>query len=296
MQRYNRILFVVVATVLPGLSWAQARAESGSRVMQSQAFREWSRVQPSSTDLNPSRQSLPAAVQQLGDSFIGMNLWHMRLASADAPVKMRGLKHPDDPKGVLDWTPVRVSLSEPVAEGEAMRISLESARKGYLYVVDRDIYSNGQKGAPTLIFPTKRIRGGKNNIEPGVPIEIPTLQDNPPYFVVERTRPDQTAIQLTVVVSLQPLPEVFTQLSEQQLREDQVVGWERQWGSQVSLTEDQALVGKVYTLAERNAASNAARPLGEHDAIPVSLFYRPGHAGEPMVATAMIQLKPRSRP
>lgn len=229
----------------------------------------------------------------IGDSFIGVNLWHMKLADSTAPVKMRGLKHKEvDPDGVRDWTPEHLMLNREVAEGDSLRVSIESARTGYLYVVDRDMYGNGSKSAPVLIFPTKRLHGGDNAVQPGRPVEIPDFMDKPPVFTVERTRSDQTAIELIVIVTPKPLSEIAIQKSEQRLSADQVGRWQKQWGTDIELTEDAAIVGKLYTPAEQLAASDPSRPLGHNDPPPMSLFHRKGHPGEAMFVSAAIKMAP----
>ena len=140
-------------------------AFSGQRLSRSQA----------ALDLRPT----------LGDSFVGVTLFKMRLSKASDPVKFRGLVHDEDQ---TEWTPERSDLNAPIRGNEMVRLSIESARKGYLYVIDRDIYPDGTFSKPSLIFPTTRLRSGDNQVEPGFLIEIPDAQDKPPAFRVEETR------------------------------------------------------------------------------------------------------------
>jgi len=46
------------------------------------------------------------------------------------------------------WTPERISPDTKLAQGDKLRISVEGARKGYLYVIDREQYADGSLGEP----------------------------------------------------------------------------------------------------------------------------------------------------
>ena len=77
--------------------------------------------------------------------------------------------------------------------GRPCSLSFESARAGFLYVIDREQYADGSASEPYLIFPTSRTRGGDNRVEAGRLIEVPDQADRPNYFSVRRSRPDQVA-------------------------------------------------------------------------------------------------------
>jgi hypothetical protein len=296
------VAFLLAAAAL--LSVAQTPAPS--RGMQSQVFIEMREAAQATNNAKaapatkiskakPAAKSPSNAAKQLGNAFLGVNLWHMKLADSSAQVRVRGLKHRSDPAGTRDWTPERVDFTHSFGQGEHLRISMESARQGYLYVINRDVFADGSRSAPTLIFPTKRIKGGNNLVQPGVPIEIPDFNDNPPTFFVEDLLPNQTGIELLMIVTTRPLAGIAIPEDQVKLPEAQVAQWERDWGLQVQLTEDRSLIGRVYTLSERNAASDPAKPLGGNDAVPLALYDRPGSANEPMLAKGLIKVVAASR-
>ena len=227
------------------------------------------------------------------ESVLGMNLWHMRLADSSSPVKTRGLTHKKlDPTGKREWTPERVTLDEAIPEGELVCLSFESANPGYLYIIDRDVFQDGTKSAPTLRFPTKQIRGGDNLVGPGVLIQIPGPQDDPPAFTVELIRKDQVGILVTLILSRKQLPEISVPPDAIQLNEALVSRYERDYGSGVQMVEDKSMANAVSTLAEKAAASDTAHPLGDKDPLPITLFHRATHPGQPMLASALIKVKP----
>ncbi len=80
----------------------------------------------------------------------------------------------DRPESV-EWLPERVSSTERLSEADRIRMSIEAARTGYLYVVDQEIYADGSKGESFLIFPTNRTRGGDNFVKAGRVIEPFTI-------------------------------------------------------------------------------------------------------------------------
>src|SRR5205085_3551844 len=135
--------------------------------------------------------------------IVGITLWKMRQAttSDSATVRFRGLIHPEDPDDNAEWIAERVSLESPIPAGQNVRLSIESARPGYLYVIDRDVYADGSSSLPSLAFPTFRLHGGDNRVQPGVTIEIPDAQDRPPAFQLKKTRADQVSVLLTIIVA-----------------------------------------------------------------------------------------------
>src|SRR5206468_2537319 len=80
--------------------------------------------------------------------------------------------------------------------GDRVRVSIESGRRGYLYLLDREMYADGSTGEPYLIFPTDRLRDGDNRVRAGRVVEVPALSDSPSYFKMTSSRPDQMGEEL----------------------------------------------------------------------------------------------------
>jgi hypothetical protein len=99
-------------------------------------------------------------------------------------------------------------------------MSIEAARTGYLYVVDQELYADGSKGEPYLIFPTTRTRGGDNSVKVGRVIEIPAQEDAPFYFTLKRTRTDHVGEVVSVLVSPTPIQELTITDKAQRLASD----------------------------------------------------------------------------
>ncbi len=165
-----------------------------------------------------------------------------------------------------------------------MRISVEAARTGYLYVIDREQYADGSLGAPHLIFPTLRTLNGNNQVKVGRLIEIPAQDDSPPYFTLRRSRPDQVAEVLSVLVTPAPLEDVQITDKEQQLSEALVGAWEKQWGTRVGLLELEKGAGKTWSKEEKAAGADATKALTSQSPAPQVLYYRPNaKSSEPVL-------------
>jgi hypothetical protein len=242
-----------------------------------------------SSGLRPAAKKTPKEVAALGDSFVGVTLWKMRPSKPSDPARFRGLVHDQDPNGQAEWTPERSNLDAPIRGDDMVRLSIESARKGFLYVVDRDAYPDGTFSKPTLIFPTTRLRGGNNRVEPGFLIEIPDAQDHPAAFRVEKTRPDQTGVVLTILVAPEPIPGLALTADAVKLTEAQVAEWERRWGSNVQRLDEKDS-GRVYTTAEADAARGRLAPLRAEDPVPSTLFHCQGNRAEPMLVKVQLKL------
>src|SRR5438876_3721598 len=72
------------------------------------------------------------------ETVIGVTLWRLR-PTRPADTGERIISH-DGPESV-EWLPERVSSTGRLSEGDRIRISIEAARTGYLYVVEQEIYA-----------------------------------------------------------------------------------------------------------------------------------------------------------
>ena len=219
----------------------------------------------------PAASNSPAGTSpNADDAFIGVTLWRFRLSAPGDDPQVRSLIH--EPQGVREWTPERIGAATPLREGDKVRISIESARAGYLYVIDRDEYSGGAKGDRYLIFPTTRTRGGDNKVAAGIIIEIPSSDDTPPYFKVERSRANQVAEVLTLLVTAEPLPNVQTGAERLKLSQAQVEEWQKRWKTPARRLEASGQAGKTLTLVEKQAGAGQKR-LTAGDPVPQTMYH-----------------------
>jgi hypothetical protein len=248
-----------------------------------------SRPDPKNTPENPTS---PPRKERQKPAMVGFTLWHMRPATKADGVIFRGLIHEADQSAdSATWAAERASLETPVSAEEFVRLSIESAQKGYMYVIDRDLYADGSESVPTLIFPTLRLRNGDNRVQPGIPIEIPHSDDRPPVFRMKKTRPDQTSLRLTIIVAPQRLSEVMPSQNALSLKPDQLTKWERDWGAKTEQFENTALVGKAYTLIEQQAAKSNGHALSPGSPPPSMIMTSVGKPNDPLLYSVTLKLR-----
>ena len=160
----------------------------------------------------------------------------------------------------------RVEADTKFHEGDLLRISIESPLAGYLYIVDRDWFTNGSGGETNLIFP---VRGEDNRLEPGKLIDIPT-ENEASFKATPKT--NQAGEMLTIIVTLSrlqlplshdPLPITNTQLSD----------WEKRWSAITDRYEMNDGVGLTRTVEEQQAATTGGtRQLTRDDPSPQTIY------------------------
>lgn len=208
------------------------------------------------------------------ESVVGVTIWRLRPAGrADSGERL--IVHDDDK--AKEWVPERISANTKLGPGDRLRISVEAARNGYLYVIDRELYADGTLGEPYLIFPTTRTLNGDNQVSVGKLVELPAQEDSPPFFTIRKSRPDQVAEVLSVLVTPAPLEGVQIAEKAQKLTDAQVAKWEKSWSTSVGRL-DMESVGQAWTREEKEAGATNTRALTASAPPPQMLFYRPKSA------------------
>lgn len=211
------------------------------------------------------RNNSPAATEE-----IGITVWRLRPARENDEggrvVVFDGLKQ-------SPYTPERIEASTPLNIGDRVRITVESPRPGFLYIIDREQYADGSLGEPMLIFPTKQTRGGDNRVLPGKLIDIPAQEDQYSYFTAQPAgdRRDQVAEVLTVILTPQPLP---LTIGTQPLRVSpaQVAEWDKLWGGVAETLELVGGAGRTWTNEEKSAGAANGRQLTQSGPPPQTVY------------------------
>jgi len=215
-----------------------------------------------------AKKPASSEVQRLAQTLVGITVWRLRRARPEddgtARVSIRG------PAGVEEWTPERITAGTPLAEGDHIRVAIESARDGFLYVIDRDESAGGALGPPILIFPSLRTSNGRNAVAAGRPVEIPAWNDHPSYFTLRRSRPDQVSEVITVLITPQPLPDVSPASEPLRLDPERVALWQKTWGARVTRLEASG-TKPAYGKSERDAALGL-RALTLEDPLPQTMY------------------------
>jgi hypothetical protein len=222
------------------------------------------------------------------EAVIGVTLWRLRPAQAADNKDARILEHHSTKSS--EWTAERIEADARLNEGERVRVSIESAGRGYLYVVDREQYADGSLGDAYLIFPTARTRGGNNVVEAGRVIEFPAQEDNPPYFTLTRSRPEHIGESLILIVSPQPLADLPVSSEPIKVASDKLAQWEKDWGGRAEQFELEGGAGLPYTNAEKSAGGDGSRMLTQGDPLPQTILRMSAKPGTPVFAKVLLRI------
>lgn len=277
-------LILVVLVVVSGLA---QKPEEATRKLWDTAFIDSSPTKKTTARRRAYRIATPNVPVDnvVPESVVGVTLWRLRPANrADSGERL--IVHDDN--ATSEWLPERISATTRLVQGDKLRISVETVRAGYLYVIDREQYADGTLGEPYLIFPTTRTSGGNNQVSVGRLLEIPAQDDSPPFFTMKKSRPDHVAEVLSVLVTPAPLEEVQITDKAQKLTDAQVAGWEKAWGTSVGRLE-MSTTGQTWTKEEKDATTRA---LTASAPAPQLLFYRPSvKSTEPMFVKLRLQYR-----
>lgn len=232
--------------------------------------------------LSGPRRGTPPATEE-----IGITVWRLRPSRATDEggrvLVLDGLKQ-------AQYTPERIEADTPLNIGDRVRITVESPRPGFLYIIDREQYADGALGEPMLIFPTKQTRGGDNKVMPGRLIDIPAQEDQYSYFTAQPAgdRRDQVAEVLTVILTPQPLP---LTIGNQPLKVTpaQVAEWQKLWGGAVEVLELVGGAGRTWTNEEKMASAANGRQLTQTGPPPQTVYRVARKAGGPLLVTVPLR-------
>jgi Domain of unknown function (DUF4384) len=222
---------------------------------------------------------------------IGVTVWHLRVpkkVDTGARLLLSGNER--------EFVAQRATTDIPLQPGARVRLSIESARNGYLYVIDREVFANGNTGPANLIFPRRNMRGGDNKVRPGQLIDIPGQSDDPNYFTASPSRRDQTGELITVVVTAKPLA---LEISDARTRIPafELAEWERKWGNGAQKFEMMGGAGQQWTNEEKEAAApSSGRRLTQDEPAPQTLFRFPeGNDDGLLVSVTLRYARPRPK-
>ena len=258
-------LFIFVLTISSGIELAGLANPQKGRSITADDFtrnrpQAKKRTQPTRTK-KPPRTYYPTSTSvqrpENKSSFqtleVGVTIWKLQAVQGSR-------------RGEVEPVARRVAADTRFREGDLLRLSIESPRSGYLYVIDRDWFTNGSPGETKLVFPQ---RGDDNRLEAGKLIDIPA-EDLAPFKA--SPAPNQAGELLTIIVTSSPLP---LSISDQPLpiSSVQLSEFEKRWGGLTERFELNGGIGQTRTDEERQAAAReGARQLTRDDPIPQTIY------------------------
>jgi hypothetical protein len=212
----------------------------------------------------PTSSAASSPMEQLG-----LTLWRLRPAKVNDTGARMLVREQGKSSELI---PERVEADTALREADRIRLTIESPREGYLYVIDRDLYADDKMGDALLIFPSHGIRGGDNQVRAGKLIDIPAQEDNPNYFIARPGRGDQVGEVLTIIVTTTPLN---LKIGDQPLpvSASELAKWEKTWGSESERFEMKDGAGQTWTKEEQEAAAaKGTRQLTRDEPAPQTIY------------------------
>jgi len=157
-------------------------------------------------------------------------------------------------------------------------------------VVDREQYSDGSSGDPYLIFPTTHTRGGNNSVAAGKVIEFPAQDDEPPYFVLTRSRAEHAGELLIIIVAPQPLAGMQPGPEPIKVPAEKLAAWEKDWGGSTERFELEGGGGLPYSNAEKVAGESGSRMLTQSDPLPQTILRVTAKPGSPVLVKVVLRI------
>jgi hypothetical protein len=281
-------------------------AQEGSKGIQPEALGVGNRPKPKARAAKKPRGTyrtakrfIPAAAPA-GREFaqLGVTIWRLRPSVSSDQAKE--LIDSGESGGKKEWTLERVEGDTELAIGEKVRLSIESlSHRGYLYVVDREQYADGSRGAARLIFPTLRTRRGNNYVEPGQLIDIPP---SPRYFNIRQSEPGKLIVAevLTLLLTQKPL-ELPSSVSEKAmtLPEKLLTDWEQRWKTEAVQLELEGGAGQALTAREQTVIRGNAKDLldddreelTQEDPLPQTVYHATIRQGDAVFVTVSLRIK-----
>ncbi len=229
------------------------------------------------------------ANSRLKTEELGVTFWRLRPPTADETDAPRFRVKINDRNE--DYTAERVNSTTKFKKGDRVRFTVESSRTGYLYIVNREFYTDGTSGEPSLIFPTLRTRGGDNRVTAGSLIEIPAATDSVPYFTVTPKRDDYAGEELAVIISPVKLPGIEPELRAQAITREKVQNWLTNWSAKVDIYDAADGEGIAYTVAEADASQTSSRSLTQEEPLPQTIYRVQTTTDAPFIVVLQMQAK-----
>ncbi len=268
---------MITAWLMNSLAPLAQEPEPGSRaILRIYSDFETKRQKKKVTAKRPARPQPPSVSELPAHNLIGITLWRVPGNSTQKIERAEAASQP-----LLKAE--RLSALSQLIPGDKIRLTIEVPREGYLYIVSREAYADGTVGTPYLVFPSKRINGGDNQVAPGQLTGIPSVSDNPPYFELQRSRPNQVAELISFVVLPAPVLNLMVEAEPIELTPQLFAAWKR-WESAAQKMELPTRDSPFYTEAEQAAESKVvSRRLRQGDPLPQNLLLADSRSESVMV-------------
>ncbi len=262
-------------------------------------------AKPRTGTYRPTKGTRPTTLKPGAEPLngLGVTLWLLRPASTPTPAPGRSQPKPAPTEEIArvlvkkkvgnsertdEMIPERIEANTPLKVGQLLRLSVEVPQDGYLYVIDREKYTDGSIGDAFLIFPSNP-RSDEHLVKAGRIIELPDSKDYV-FEVKLRSEMENKALSgevLSFLVSPRPLDGIPAADAEGLIRlpDAMVAEWESKWGQNTVLGQAELETGKgrARTRSEQNALTSNSQTLTQADPLPQTVFTVAVKRGSPFI-------------
>jgi hypothetical protein len=232
---------------------------------------------------------------------VGITFWRLREASPKEnqvaiAEKTRIVKRVKGKEVVSTarMIPVRTDSGTDFSDGDIFRFSIEMPYEAYLYIINREQYTDGSFSEPYLVFPATADVGRTDRGAPGRLLYVPNQTDHFEVVSLNAYGAKKTAEVFSLIISPQPIAELPPLKEDEDPRKlDPLMleKWEREWGAKIWKFERAGRVGVAITKAEKEAGGAGGGILTESDPVPQTVFHVARKAGEPLVFTLPVRIR-----
>jgi hypothetical protein len=227
----------------------------------------------------------PVPTTQAETARLGFTVWRVREDS-----------NSEGAKGVR-VVPERRETDAPYSIGEKIQMGVESlSHSGYLYVIEREKYSDGTYGVPMLVYPLLEGAGGDNRVKPGDLTIIPGKGEA--FELIVNTDRKQVAEEFIIILSPKPLIDASILKKDPiELSATQTLNWLKDWSTDATQIDSVETVGQALTQEEERAAAGdqkkgvRVRPLSPDDPMPQTVIETKVKRGDPMITTVTLAIR-----
>lgn len=207
-------------------------------------------------------------IELLSSTQLGITFWRLR---PKGPVDTGATLLVTENGTTTAWVAERVESDTAFQKNDLIRLSVESPRSGYLYIIDREVNADGTMGEAELIYPWLDMHRGHNFVRPGEIVDIPAQEDERNFFRADRSN-NQVAELLTIIVTPTPLDLPISD-NAIPISIAQMNKWQKLWTADTERFELEGGVGEMWTTQEQQAGARVrTRKLTRDDPPPQTIF------------------------
>lgn len=231
---------------------------------------------PSSDPTRTNETSHIPTANVVPDTVLGITLWRSQFSASETA---RILK---ETSAAIKAEQVEKEFAAVTAdtifqEGDLVRLTIEAARDGYLYVIDREQYDNGSFSAPYLIFPNPHTGLENNRVKKAQAFDVPST-----CFMIERLEGSSVKVAEELIVIVHPdsllsvafLNGLKFEDGAAELNQADVAKWETAWGGEVGRLETAGSVNQRFARHD-GQPGDSTRILKQKDPLPQVVYYNP---------------------